>query len=143
MTVVYKTVKRGYAVVAMGAHRGGDKWRCFETHWPPEEHEEIPGVCTWGLQQDFCCSSTCCTFNFTLVSAADDRGHSAHPRCEEVVAPSPLCTGFVVRGVHGSGAGAALPSPGMCCLEPFAQCIMRIPMGSSCGQEGSLLQGFA
>ena len=45
MTLVYKAVQRGYAVVAMGAHRGGDKWRCYETHWPPEEHPEIPGVC--------------------------------------------------------------------------------------------------
>ena len=44
MTLVYKAMKRGYAVVAMGAHRGGDKWRCYETHWPPEEHHEIPGV---------------------------------------------------------------------------------------------------
>ena len=44
MTLVYKAVQRGYAVVAMGAHRGGDKWRCYETHWPPEEHPEIPGV---------------------------------------------------------------------------------------------------
>jgi hypothetical protein len=44
MTLVYKVMKRGYAVVAMGAHRGGDKWRCYETHWPPEEHHEIPGV---------------------------------------------------------------------------------------------------
>lgn len=44
MTLVYKAVQRGYAVVAMGAHRGGDKWRCYETHWPPEEHHEIPGV---------------------------------------------------------------------------------------------------
>lgn len=41
---MYKAVQRGYAVVAMGAHRGGDKWRCYETHWPPEEHHEIPGV---------------------------------------------------------------------------------------------------
>lgn len=46
MTLVYKAVKRGYAIVALGAHRGGDKWRCFETHWPPEDHEELPGVCT-------------------------------------------------------------------------------------------------
>lgn len=45
MTLVYKAVKRGYAVVALGAHRGGDKWRCFETHWPVDEHPEIPGVC--------------------------------------------------------------------------------------------------
>ena len=45
MTLVYKAVQRGYAVVAMGAHRGGDKWRCYETHWPPEEHHEISGVC--------------------------------------------------------------------------------------------------
>ena len=44
MTLVYKAVQRGYAVVAVGAHRGGDKWRCYETHWPPEEHNEIPGV---------------------------------------------------------------------------------------------------
>ncbi len=42
---MYKAVQRGYAVVAMGAHRGGDKWRCYETHWPPEQHHEIPGVC--------------------------------------------------------------------------------------------------
>ncbi len=48
MTLVYKAVERGYAVVAMGAHRGGDKWRCFETHWPPEEHYEIPGVSDTG-----------------------------------------------------------------------------------------------
>ncbi len=41
---MYKAVQRGYAVVAMGAHRGGDKWRCYETHWPPEEHHEISGV---------------------------------------------------------------------------------------------------
>lgn len=44
MTLVYKAVQRGYAVIAMGAHRGGDKWRCYETHWPPEEHHEISGV---------------------------------------------------------------------------------------------------
>ena len=41
---MYKAVKRGYAVVAMGAHRGGDKWRCYDTQWPPEEHHEISGV---------------------------------------------------------------------------------------------------
>ena len=44
MTLVYKAVRRGYAVVAMGAHRGGDKWRCYDTQWPPEEHHEISGV---------------------------------------------------------------------------------------------------
>ncbi|BDA48553.1 hypothetical protein COCOBI_12-2330 [Coccomyxa sp. Obi] len=44
MTLVYKAVQRGYAVVAVGAHRGGDKWRCYETHWPPEEHNEISGI---------------------------------------------------------------------------------------------------
>lgn len=44
MTLVYKAVQRGYAVVAVGAHRGGDKWRCYETHWPPEEYHEISGV---------------------------------------------------------------------------------------------------
>lgn len=46
MTLVYKAVQRGYAVVAVGAHRGGDKWRCYQTHWPPEEYHEISGVST-------------------------------------------------------------------------------------------------
>lgn len=46
MTLVYKAVQRGYAVVAVGAHHGGDKWRCYETHWPPEEYQEVTGVST-------------------------------------------------------------------------------------------------
>lgn len=46
MTLVYKAVQRGYAVIAISAHRGGDKWRCYETHWPPEGHHEISGVST-------------------------------------------------------------------------------------------------
>lgn len=44
MTLVWKFVKNGYAVVAMGARRGGDQWRCYETRWPPEEWQELPGV---------------------------------------------------------------------------------------------------
>ena len=44
MTLVWKFVKKGYAVVAMGARRGGDQWRCYETRWPPEEWQELPGV---------------------------------------------------------------------------------------------------
>ena len=44
MTLVWKFVKSGYAVVAMGARRGGDQWRCYETRWPPEEWQELPGV---------------------------------------------------------------------------------------------------
>jgi hypothetical protein len=44
MTLVWKFVKSGYAVVAMSARRGGDQWRCYETRWPPEEWQELPGV---------------------------------------------------------------------------------------------------
>ena len=44
MTLVWKFVKNGYAVVAMSARRGGDQWRCYETRWPPEEWQELPGV---------------------------------------------------------------------------------------------------
>ncbi|KAK9832782.1 hypothetical protein WJX81_000731 [Elliptochloris bilobata] len=44
MTLVWKFVKSGYAVVAMSARRGGDQWRCYETRWPPEEWQELPGI---------------------------------------------------------------------------------------------------
>lgn len=43
-TLVWKLVKSGFAVVAMGARCGGNQWRCYDTRWPPEDYEELLSV---------------------------------------------------------------------------------------------------
>lgn len=41
---VYRAIKRGYAVVAIGPHLSEDalNFHCFNTTWPPEDHIEGP-----------------------------------------------------------------------------------------------------
>ncbi|CAL5222477.1 g4849 [Coccomyxa viridis] len=44
MVSVYRAVKRGYAVVAIGTHlsQAAFNFHCFNTTWPPEDHIEGP-----------------------------------------------------------------------------------------------------
>lgn len=46
MVSVYRAAKRGYALVAMGAHlsEAERNFHCFNTTWPPERHIELPEV---------------------------------------------------------------------------------------------------
>jgi hypothetical protein len=44
MMTVYNAIKRGYAVVALGPHRAGDLYGCFNTTWPPKGYHELPDV---------------------------------------------------------------------------------------------------
>ena len=43
---VYRAIKRGYAVVAIGTHlsQAAFNFHCFNTTWPPEDHIEGPEV---------------------------------------------------------------------------------------------------
>ncbi|CAL8471370.1 g10912 [Coccomyxa elongata] len=44
MVSVYRAAKRGYALVALGAHlsEAERNFHCFNTTWPPERHIELP-----------------------------------------------------------------------------------------------------
>ena len=46
MLSVYRAAKRGYALVALGAHlsEAERNFHCFNTTWPPERHIELPEV---------------------------------------------------------------------------------------------------
>lgn len=46
MVSVYRAAKRGYALVALGAHlsEAERNFHCFNTTWPPERHIELPEV---------------------------------------------------------------------------------------------------
>ncbi len=46
MVSIYRAVKRGYAVVALGPHLSDAErnYHCFNTTWPPEDHFELPTV---------------------------------------------------------------------------------------------------
>lgn len=44
MMTVYNAIKRNYAVVAIGPHRSGDLYGCFNTTWPPKGYHELPDV---------------------------------------------------------------------------------------------------
>jgi hypothetical protein len=46
MVSVYRAVKRGYALVALGPHlaEAAGNFQCFNTTWPPEQHIELPSV---------------------------------------------------------------------------------------------------
>lgn len=43
---MYRAAKRGYALVALGAHlsEAEQNFHCFNTTWPPEAHIELPEV---------------------------------------------------------------------------------------------------
>lgn len=43
---MYRAMKRGYALVALGAHlsEAERNFHCFNTTWPPERHIELPEV---------------------------------------------------------------------------------------------------
>lgn len=43
---MYRAAKRGYALVALGAHlsEAERNFYCFNTTWPPEYHIELPEV---------------------------------------------------------------------------------------------------
>ena len=46
MVSVYRVIKRGYALVAIGTHlsQAAFNYHCFNTTWPPEDHIEGPEV---------------------------------------------------------------------------------------------------
>ena len=46
MVSVYRAIKRGYALVAIGTHlsQAAFNYHCFNTTWPPEDHIEGPEV---------------------------------------------------------------------------------------------------
>ena len=43
---MYRAIKRGYALVAIGTHlsQAAFNYHCFNTTWPPEDHIEGPEV---------------------------------------------------------------------------------------------------
>ena len=41
---MWRAVRRGYAVVALGPYQGGDRYRCFNNSWPMEDYMEMPTV---------------------------------------------------------------------------------------------------
>lgn len=46
MVSIYRAIKRGYAVIAIGTHlsQAAFNFHCFNTTWPPEDHIEGPEV---------------------------------------------------------------------------------------------------
>ena len=60
---MYRAIKRGYAVIAIGTHlsQASFNFHCFNTTWPPEDHIEGPEVC-WPHQQ------------LSLIANLDSRG---------------------------------------------------------------------
>ena len=91
MVSVYRAVKRGYAVVAIGTHlsQAAFNFHCFNTTWPPEDHIEGPEVCMpCCLTQDMLlhCPAVC-PCNFATMHRAEGslpsatrRLHAKHPR---------------------------------------------------------------
>ena len=62
---MYRAIKRGYAVVAIGTHlsQAAFNFHCFNTTWPPEDHIEGPEVCMHCCHTPHtvlhdCCSNT-------------------------------------------------------------------------------------
>ena len=47
---MYRAVRRGYALVALGPHlsEAAGNFQCFNTTWPPEQHHELPEVLPTG-----------------------------------------------------------------------------------------------
>ena len=60
---MYRAVKRGYAVVAIGTHlsQAAFNFHCFNTTWPPEDHIEGPEVCVPCCHTEHTFSSHPCT----------------------------------------------------------------------------------